>query len=47
MAILLTAIAIAMVMHEWENFFGSRVPVAPMPQNIHLGPEKRAVFQNP
>lgn len=45
-AILLTALAIAMVIMEWENFFGGRVPVAPLPQNIHLGPENRALFDN-
>ena len=47
LAILLAAIAIAMVLLEWENFFGERVPVAPMPQQIHLGPENRALLENP
>lgn len=46
-AILLAAVAIAMVMLEWENFFGKRVPVAPLPQQIHLGPENRALLESP
>ena len=46
-AILLAAMAIAMVILEWENLFGENVPVAPMPQNIHLGPENRALLGEP
>jgi hypothetical protein len=47
LAILLAAIAAAMLILEWENLFGEKVPVAPMPQNIHLGPENRALFGEP
>jgi hypothetical protein len=47
LAILLAAIAISMILFEWKNFFDKRVPVAPLPQNIHLGPENRALLENP
>ena len=47
LAILLTALAISMVLFEWEDYFSARVPVAPLPQNIHLGPENRALLGDP